>query len=62
MNLDRVALDLCIKGIEFFFQLRLGQELAGAGKKGFKQGPFARRQLHRLAIAANAARRQIDTQ
>ena len=60
MDLDRVALDLCVEGIELLLQLRLGQQLAGSREEGLEQRPLAGRQLDELAVAMNASRRQVD--
>ena len=60
MHLDRVALDLGVEGIEPFFELRLGQELARPLEEGFEQRPFARRQRDGAAILADAAGGKID--
>ena len=60
MDLDRVALHLGVEGVELFFELRLGQELAGAGEERLEQRPFASGQLDRLAVTADAARREVD--
>ncbi len=60
MDLDRVAFDLGVEGIELVLELRLRQQLAGPRQEGLEQRPFARGQLHRPPVAMDAAGGEVD--
>ena len=62
MNLDGVALDFRVERVKLVFELCLRQQLTRARQKRLEQGPLARRQRDRPAVAVNAAPGEVDVQ